>query len=71
MKAREERKTVLESAEVDLRRQLGESHDELFRLRFQFHTNQLPNPMKLRQVRKRIARVETELSRRRLGGKPA
>lgn len=38
---------------------LKEFKDELFNLRFQMATGQLDNPMRLRQVRKNIARVKT------------
>lgn len=38
---------------------LREYKDELFNLRFQMATGQLDNPMRLRQVRKDIARVKT------------
>lgn len=35
--------------------------DELFKLRFQLATNQLDNPMRIRDVKKSIARVKTVL----------
>ena len=38
---------------------LKEFKDELFNLRFQMATGQLDNPMRLRQVRKNVARVKT------------
>ncbi|MFB5192209.1 50S ribosomal protein L29 [Alicyclobacillus fastidiosus] len=41
--------------------------DELFNLRFQLATGQLENPMRIRQVRKDIARVKTVLRQRELG----
>ena len=39
---------------------------ELFKLRFQHATNQLDNPMRLREVRKSIARIKTVLREREL-----
>ncbi|WP_067621090.1 50S ribosomal protein L29 [Alicyclobacillus acidiphilus] len=41
--------------------------DELFNLRFQLATGQLENPMRIRQVRKDIARAKTILRQRELG----
>ena len=38
---------------------------ELFNLRTQSIVQQLPNPMRIRHVRKLIARVQTELNARR------
>lgn len=58
MKAKELRDmTVLE-----LGTKLGELKGELFNLRFQLATGQLDNPVKLRYVRKDIARVKTILN---------
>jgi large subunit ribosomal protein L29 len=39
----------------------GELKEELFNLRFQLATGQLDNPMRLREVRKDIARTKTVL----------
>lgn len=41
--------------------------DELFNLRFQLATGQLENMMRIRQVRKDIARAKTILRERELG----
>jgi large subunit ribosomal protein L29 len=43
-----------------------ESKDELFKLRFQHATGQLTNYSRLGQVRKDIARLETELRAREI-----
>ena len=43
--------------------------EELFNLRFQQATGQLENPMRLREVKKTIARIKTILTERELGGK--
>ena len=46
---------------------LRESKEELFNLRFQMATGQLPNNRRLRTVRHEIARVYTILRERELG----
>ncbi len=46
---------------------LRESKEELFNLRFQMATGQLPNNRRLRLVRHEIARVYTILRERELG----
>ncbi|HAV20656.1 MAG: 50S ribosomal protein L29 [Bacillota bacterium] len=63
MKAREIRE--LSTDELNLR--LDSLKEELFNLRFQVATGQLDNPMRVRQVRKDIARVKTVLRQRELG----
>ncbi|NLN07093.1 MAG: 50S ribosomal protein L29 [Firmicutes bacterium] len=55
MKAKELR----EYSDVELASKLAELKEELFNLRFQMATGQLDNPMRLRDVRKNIARVKT------------
>ncbi len=47
----------LSPAELDAK--LVELKDELFKLRFQQAINQLENPMRIRAVKKDIARVKT------------
>jgi large subunit ribosomal protein L29 len=63
VKAREIRE--LSTDELNLR--LDSLKEELFNLRFQVATGQLDNPMRVRQVRKDIARVKTVLRQRELG----
>ncbi|NPV27000.1 MAG: 50S ribosomal protein L29 [Firmicutes bacterium] len=53
----------------ELVRKLHDFKDELFKLRFQMATNQLDNPMRIREVRRNIARVQTILKERELAGK--
>ena len=55
MKASELKK--LSAAELDAK--LLELKDELFKLRFQQATNQLDNPMRIKAVKKDIARIKT------------
>ncbi|MCL6444705.1 MAG: 50S ribosomal protein L29 [Alicyclobacillus sp.] len=63
MKANELRN--LSSEEIENR--IDQLKDELFNLRFQLATGQLENPMRIRQVRKDIARAKTILKQRELG----
>jgi large subunit ribosomal protein L29 len=63
MKAEEIR--AMTSAELG--RKLDDLKGELFNLRFQMVTAQLDNPMRIREVRRDIARVKTILRERELG----
>ena len=45
---------------------LGELKSELFKLRFSLATNGLDNPMKIKEVKKDIARINTVLTQRKL-----
>ncbi len=59
---------VREKSIVELNSELAELKQELFKLRFAHATNQLDNPMKLKGVRRDIARVKTVLRERELKG---
>jgi len=59
---------IREKAQTELQKELGELKSELFKLRFQIATNQLENPMKLKDVKKSIARVKTIMRERELKG---
>jgi large subunit ribosomal protein L29 len=63
MKAEEIRAMTSE----ELGRKLDDLKEELFNLRFQMVTAQLDNPMRIREVRRNIARVKTILRERELG----
>ncbi len=63
MKARE----VRDMNDDELRKALDDSKDELFKLKFQLATGQLDNPMRLREIRKNIAKVQTIMRERELG----
>jgi large subunit ribosomal protein L29 len=52
---------------AELQSKINELKEELFNLRFQLATGQLDNPMRIRQVRKDIARAKTILRERELG----
>ncbi|NMB12503.1 MAG: 50S ribosomal protein L29 [Firmicutes bacterium] len=63
MKAEEIRAMTSE----ELGRKLDDLKEELFNLRFQMVTAQLDNPMRIREVRRNIARVKTVMRERELG----
>lgn len=63
MKANELRDLTSE----ELEKRLADCKAELFNLRFQLATGQLDNPMRVRDVRKNIARVKTVIRERDLG----
>ncbi|MBE3599027.1 MAG: 50S ribosomal protein L29 [Limnochordaceae bacterium] len=65
MKARELRDLDREA----LKGKLDELKTELFNLRFQQAVGQLGNPMRIRQVRRDIARVLTVMREQELGGR--
>ncbi|MBR5137531.1 MAG: 50S ribosomal protein L29 [Clostridia bacterium] len=48
----------------ELQKELKELKSELFKLRFQFTTNQLENPMLIKGVKRDIAKVLTVLKER-------
>ena len=58
---------IKEMSSPDLEKELGELKSELFKLRFSLATNGLDNPMKIKEVKKDIARVNTILKQRELG----
>ncbi|OLS02135.1 50S ribosomal protein L29 [Tissierella creatinophila] len=51
----------------ELNSRLLELKTELFNLRFQLATGQLDNPLRIKSVRKDIARVKTIIQERELG----
>ncbi|MGE5613424.1 MAG: 50S ribosomal protein L29 [Bacillota bacterium] len=57
-----------ERTQEELQKELGELKAELFKLRFQLVTNQLENPMKLKDVKRSIARIKTIMRERELKG---
>ncbi|MBU4533906.1 MAG: 50S ribosomal protein L29 [Eubacteriales bacterium] len=64
-------KELRDMTDTELKKKLVDTKDELFRLRFQMATGQLDNPMKLKEVRRGIARVQTIIRERELGIKHA
>lgn len=51
----------------DLKKELEETHQELFNLRFRLATKQLVNHREVRRVKRKIARLKTLLTERELG----
>ena len=51
---------------IELEQKLVELKGELFNLRFQMATGQLENPIKVRDVKKSIARIKTILREKEL-----
>ena len=50
----------------DLEKELGELKSELFKLRFSLATNGLDNPMKIKEVKRDIAKINTVLTERKI-----
>ena len=59
---------IREMSSPDLQKELGELKSELFKLRFSLATNGLNNPMKIKEVKKDIAKIKTVLTQRELTG---
>ena len=57
---------IKEMTSPDLEKELSELKSELFKLRFSLATNGLDNPLKVKEVRKEIARIKTILREREL-----
>lgn len=64
MKASEIRELGLD----EMKDRSTELNEELFNLQFQHATGQLENPMRLRQIKKDIARVKTVIREMELAG---
>jgi len=50
----------------ELNKKLNDLKDELFNLRFQLAAGQLENPVRIREVRKSIAKVKTVIREKEL-----
>ena len=61
-----ELKKMREMTEVELNAELDNMKKELFNLRFQHVTGQLENPVKMREVKRNIARVKTIIREKEL-----
>ena len=61
-----ELKKMRELTEVELNTELTKMKKELFNLRFQHVTGQLENPVKMRELKKDIARVKTIIREKEL-----
>lgn len=63
MKASDLRQYTVE----ELKTRLYELEEELFNLRFRHVTSELPNPLRIRMIKKEIARIRTILREDNLG----
>lgn len=57
---------IREMSDVELNAELDRMKQELFNLRFQHVTGQLENPVKMREVKRDIARVKTIMREKEL-----
>ena len=57
---------IKEMSSPEIEKELTELKSELFKLRFSLATNGLDNPMKIKTVKKDIARIKTVLREREL-----
>ena len=64
-------KELRELTDSELNEKLSGFKEELFNLRFQLATRQLDNPMRIREVKKSIARIKTVLHERKLAAEKA
>ena len=62
---------IREMSEADIRSRLAELEEERFRLRFRGATETLEDPLRLRALRKDIARLQTVLRGLVLAGESA
>ena len=60
---------IKEMSSPELEKELGELKTELFKLKFSLATNGLDNPMKIKDVKKDIARINTVLTERKIAEK--
>jgi large subunit ribosomal protein L29 len=57
---------VRDLTDVEVNEQIAQAKEELFRLRFRSATQQLENPMLVRQLRRDVARMLTILREREM-----
>ena len=58
---------IREKSNEELVKMQDDLHEELFNLRFQLVSRQLDNPLRIRSVRRDLARVKTVMKERQLG----
>lgn len=66
MKLAQHRDQIRQSSQAELERMLQEERKNLFMCRRDSATKQLENPMRIRQIRKNIARILTVMREREL-----
>jgi len=59
-------KKIRELTDDEINKKVSDYKEELFNLRFQLATGQLDNPMRIKDVRKNIARCKTILRQREI-----
>ena len=57
---------IREMSSPELEKELGELKTELFKLKFSLATNGLENPMKIKEVKRDIAKINTVLTERKI-----
>ena len=57
---------IREMSSPELKNELSELKSELFKLKFSLATNGLDNPMKIKEVKKDIAKINTVLTERKI-----
>ncbi len=57
---------IREMSSPELEKELGELKTELFKLKFSLATHGLDNPMKIKQVKRDIAKINTVLTERKI-----
>jgi len=57
---------IREMSSPELKTELSELKTELFKLKFSLATNGLDNPMKIKEVKKDIAKINTVLTERKI-----
>ena len=62
---------IREMSDADIRSRIGELEEERFRLRFRSATETLEDPLRLRTIRRDVARLKTVLRERELAAAPA
>ncbi len=60
-------KEIRNLADIELNQKLADLKAELFNLRLNHATNQLDNPLRMKEVKKTIAKIKTVLKERELG----
>ena len=60
------KKTVIDLGDAELVGKLADEKDRLFKLRFQLATGQLDNSARIKETKKDIARINTELRAREI-----
>ena len=57
---------IREMSSPELEKELGELKTELFKLKYILATNGIDNPMKIKEVKKDIAKINTVLTERKI-----